>query len=240
MAFSGAFILGVGFSKFSSSKLMEAELGKAVSLEPSFLPFISSHINQESHKCDSTLKKSWRTDNLWQLYLWILPDQHKEFCLCRTILEIHIKQRRHLLLHFTALTLLEVYSYTGQQQTGDGVEMLISSFFAVSSASQTNHHLLVCGCRVCKATRKPALVLTQHFVWHSIFCQVLAVVVVVALRADVMFTVPAFASEVAGSQAATGERKKTWVLVSAALVFIWWLLFIFAFSNQRAFWQPYF
>lgn len=114
-----------------------------------------------------------------------------------------------MLLHFTALILLEVYSYTGQQQTGDGVEMLISSFFAVSSASQTNHHLLVCGCGVCKATRKPALVLTQHFVWHSTFCQVLAVVAVVALRADVTFTVPAFASEVAGSQAATGERKKT-------------------------------
>lgn len=163
MAFSGAFILGAGFSKFLS-KLMEAELGKAASLETSFLSFISSHIHQESHKCDSTLKKSWRTDSLWQLYLWILPDQHKEFCLCRTILEIHIKQQRHLLLHFTALILLEVYSYTGQQQTGDGVEMLISSFFAVSSASQTNHHLLVCGCGVCKATRKPALVLTQHFV----------------------------------------------------------------------------
>ena len=90
-----------------------------------------------------------------------------------------------------------------------GGEMLISSFFGVSPTSQTNHHLLVCGCGVRKATRKPALVLTKHFIWHSVFCQVLAVDALVALRADVTFAVPTFALEVAGSQAAAGERKKT-------------------------------
>lgn len=80
--------------------------------------------------------------------------------------------------------------------------------FPASSASQTNHHLPVCGCRVHKAPWKP-LVLTKHFVSHSVVCQVLAVDALVALRADMMFAVPMFASEVAGSQAAAGERKKT-------------------------------
>jgi len=46
----GASTRDVGFSACSSSKLAEAELGQAVSLETSFLSFISSPINQESDK----------------------------------------------------------------------------------------------------------------------------------------------------------------------------------------------
>lgn len=62
--------------------------------------------------------------------------------------------------------------------------MLISSFSLASSASQTNHHLLVRSCGGHNTRRKSYLVLTKHFVLNSVFCHGLALDALVALRTE--------------------------------------------------------
>lgn len=62
--------------------------------------------------------------------------------------------------------------------------MLISSFSLVSSASQTNRHLLVCSCGDHNTTRKFHLVLTKRFVLNSVFSHGLPLDALVALRTE--------------------------------------------------------